>query len=734
MTTYKTLNPMPSTSPKDLYDNAQVIDEYANSELPSTTDRFGKRRDTIAGMSAQFQDALANTGFEFIGNYDDPGELTFTRRNQVMLKNGVYWSPAAQTALPFTTTGDWVADQPKFVMRGDSALKSDLASSSADLGVSLVNGAIRAVESVAALRALPKTGSPVVFVHNYYAGVSGGGGHFRVDLSDIVTPADNGIVFVANDGARWKRIVDRLITTQDYGCDTTGAVDAVPQLQLYQASFSEIIFTQGQLKLGSAITFGPGKNVTFETNASIFVIAGASASFQGAFHSVGFGRLFYGTGAVTGIRSVWPEWWGALGNGTGDDQPAFQLANNCLLGASASQGGPLELNTMGRVYQLAAPFAFQPSATANIHFMGAGSGSIGGTRLRASPSFSAGAVFYLLGQPPGAEQEMDFVVRDLRIEYNPAGNGGATTGFQVGTPISNYRTEGFHCNLIENVVVTDFPVCWDIVHARLIDFNRCSGWNTTVAGVSTALQIRQVGNFTGDLRFNNCQFVSQEAIAGNTSLKIISNTGLSTGAPLNMIAGIKFNECDFYQADKKVMLYAGNGSRIADIWFTNCQWDGNSNQDIYLEANGTSSVIDDIHFLECYVAGGNLNPAIDQMLAFITGAGRVSGLTVTGGNWQLAQGKTMNFQGCVGVTVDGVIIRDNNNQSGSAIEFNSCSRFTCSDNRMDRVTPNFSKYMVQVEANCNIFNVSNNIGVGIVATGTINDLTGAVSKVVAGNL
>lgn len=734
MTTYNTLNPMPSSAPKDLYDNAQVIDEYANSELPSTTDRFGRRRYTIAGMEAQFQDALANTGFEFIGNYDDPGELTFTRRNQVMLKDGAYWSPAAETVIPVTTTGDWVADQPKFVMRGDSTLKADLASSSGALGVSLVNGAIRTVASIAALRALPKTGSPVVFVHEYYAGVRGGGGHFRVDLSDLVTVADNGMVFVADDGARWKRIVDRPVTAQDYGCDVTGVTDAVPQLQLYQASFSEIIFTQGQLKIDSPITFGPGKNVTFETNASVLVGAAGSVSFQGAFHSVGFGRLFYGTGAVTGIRSVWPEWWGALGNGTGNDQPAFQLANNCLLGASPSQGGPLKLNTMGRVYQFAAPFAFQPSATANIHFLGAGSGAIGGTRLRASPAFSAGAVFYLLGQPPGAEQAMDFVVRDFRIEHNPAGDGGAVTGFQVGTPVTNYRTEGFHCNVIENVIVTDLPVCWDIVHARLIDFNRCSAWNTSIAGVSTGWQIRQVGNFTGDLRFNNCQFVSQEAISGNTSLKIISNTGLSTGAPFNMIAGIKFNECDFYQADKKVMLYAGNGSRIADIWFTNCQWDGNSNQDIYLEANGTSSLIDDIHFLECYVAGGNLNPALDQMIALINGGGKISGVTITGGNWQLAQGKTMNFQGVEGIVVDGVQIRDNNNQTGPAIEFNACTNFTCTGNQQARVTTNFSKYMIQVGATCNRFIAAQNNGGGIPSTAVLNDLTGAVTKITTPNI
>lgn len=729
MTTYNTLNPMPSSAPKDLYDNAQVIDEYVNSELPSTTDRFGRRRDTLAGMSAQFQDALANTGFEFIGNYDDPGELTFDRRNQVMLKAGAYWSPAAETPVPVTTTGDWVVDQPKFVMRGDSSLKADLASTSGALGAALVSGAVRTVDSVATLKALPKTGSPVVYVQNYYANVKGGGGFFRVDLADVIGPANGGSIIQANDGALWKRINTRPLTLMDFGADSTGTLDAVPQMIAYATASSELIFPEGQFRINSPITFGPGKNVTFETNASVFVTGTGSVSFQGAFHSVGFGRLFYGTGPVTGIRNVWPEWWGAVGNGVNDDVSAFQAAHSCLINTSTSQGGPLTLNAMAKTYAFGQPFSFQPGATNNLRFIGAGSGEIGGTRLRPLLTFTSGPVFYLLGQNVSTEQAGDFVVKDFRVAHNPAGNGGATSGMTVGTPLGTYRTEGFHCNLIENVVVTNFTTCWDIVHARLIDFNRCSGWATTVAGVSTALLIRQAGNFTGDLRFNNCQFVSNEGVSGNSSVKINSDVGLSTGAPFNMIAGIKFNECDFYQSDKKVILLAGSGSRIADIWFTNCQWDGNSNQDIYMASSGAGSLIDDINFVQCYVAGGNLNPALDQMLAFTNAGGVIKGISITGGNWQLAQGKTMNFQGVDGIVVNGVQIRDNNNQTGAAIEFGACTNFTCTDNQQARVTANFSKYMIQVGATCNRFIVAPNNGGGIPSTAVLNDLTGAVTKI-----
>ena len=41
-------------------------------------------------------------------------------------------------------------------------------------------------------------------------------------------------------------------------------------------------------------------------------------------------RIFGMSGAVLGVRSVRPEWFGALGDNTTDDQPAFQKAHDCV--------------------------------------------------------------------------------------------------------------------------------------------------------------------------------------------------------------------------------------------------------------------------------------------------------------------------------------------------------------------------------------------------------------------
>jgi hypothetical protein len=198
--TYLTGNPLGSTAAKDLYDNASNFDEGMNSPSPSFNDRFNKRRETWAGMEASFQQALLNTGFEFIGNYDDPGELTFIRRNQVMLKDGAYWSPAATLTLPYTTVNNWFIDQPKFIVRGDAVIRADLYSTDTAKGVSLVYGAPRYVNTVAEMLALPRPWTNTVYtLHHSTVGDGGGAGPFYWDPSSAGT-ANGGSVFGTGTG------------------------------------------------------------------------------------------------------------------------------------------------------------------------------------------------------------------------------------------------------------------------------------------------------------------------------------------------------------------------------------------------------------------------------------------------------------------------------------------------------------------------------------------------------
>ena len=176
MSRFNTGNPIPSTSLKDLSDNAQIVDDYANSAAPSTNDRFGKRRKTWAGFEAAFAQFLLGSGYQFLGDYDDDGPLTISLTNQTFTKDGEFWRAGPGLTLPYTTVNDWVVDQPKFVMNGDNSLRSELNFQQAfafnvkdkrfgALG-NYTNDDTAAIQ--AAFDALPNTGGSVFFPPGRY--------------------------------------------------------------------------------------------------------------------------------------------------------------------------------------------------------------------------------------------------------------------------------------------------------------------------------------------------------------------------------------------------------------------------------------------------------------------------------------------------------------------------------------------------------------------------------------
>ncbi|WP_419204180.1 hypothetical protein [Bordetella trematum] len=62
MAKYNTGNPLGSRSPKDLSDNAENLDDAVNTPLETWTDRFGKQRLSLAGMSKAAGDASIAIG------------------------------------------------------------------------------------------------------------------------------------------------------------------------------------------------------------------------------------------------------------------------------------------------------------------------------------------------------------------------------------------------------------------------------------------------------------------------------------------------------------------------------------------------------------------------------------------------------------------------------------------------------------------------------------------------
>ncbi|MDN7873867.1 glycosyl hydrolase family 28-related protein [Burkholderia aenigmatica] len=96
------------------------------------------------------------------------------------------------------------------------------------------------VDTIAALRALPKTINSKAFVTGYYAARDGGGGAYRLDPSDTSSADNGGTIIVATDGGRWKLVViGNMVSVAQFGARLTGGDDtAAIQAAINAASTS----------------------------------------------------------------------------------------------------------------------------------------------------------------------------------------------------------------------------------------------------------------------------------------------------------------------------------------------------------------------------------------------------------------------------------------------------------------------------------------------------------------
>lgn len=205
--TYNTGNPLGSVAVKDLYDNASNLDEAMNSTSPAWQDRFGKRRETLAGLEQMVTDSLINSGFVYTTPLDYVAGIVLTAPNQIFRKDGEYYSIGPGTALPYTTTGVWASESNNFVSRGDAALRTELAGAT---GAALIPTTLRVVASVAALRLLtPQTQN--VFVLGYSGAGTRGGGVYRPSPAGVA--ADNGGTVLAGPTGNWLFVGQHTVAT-----------------------------------------------------------------------------------------------------------------------------------------------------------------------------------------------------------------------------------------------------------------------------------------------------------------------------------------------------------------------------------------------------------------------------------------------------------------------------------------------------------------------------------------
>lgn len=499
-----------------------------------------------------------------------------------------------------------------------------------------------------------------------------------------------------------------------------------------------VIVPAGTFTVAADVTIPKGGWLKMMPGAVLSVSAGVTLTINGLFDASQT-RCFTGAGAVVGIRQVCPEWWGALGNGTGDDIVPMESAHTCVQGSMASDGGRPTIYLHSPLYQISRTWIVSPSANINLAVEGDGV-IFSGSRIVASASFSGGGpVFQVSGQPAGIQQIADWRLANFAVVPSASGAGSATIGILIGNETSTNGLIGLQQNLVENVHVSGFASCWKLSNVRLVTLRRCSGWNDTLSVANFPLLITNPsGGLTSDMRFEDCQFVGSASTVANCGCVSISQTAapFNPGTGQNAIAGLKFTGCDFYAGHRAFSIFAVNGGTIGDIWIDHCQFDQLVVNAMYIESQDSGTSITNIHINQTY-----FNAATGDTI-FIASSGTFGAVTgvFVAFNWIYgaqfnAISINANPNAIRGVDFSHNTIVNANNKTGAAILFIDGEHFQCNHNHMERTdVTTFVDHMLEIRLGSKEFVAVGNCGAGCVATATVVDNSGSVTKYLAGNI
>jgi len=312
MTTYNTGNPLGSVDPRDLYDNAENLDDFSNGPLNFYTDRLGVSRESLQGIRNASQ-------YQNIGAYG--AGLVFTSYNQTFSYLGDFYAPSAGLTLPYTTTGAGAGEIASFRSVGDAVLRSDLAAIGAGSGAAIIGRASQVVGSQSALKGLDKNAaSKHAFLTGYASQGDGGGGAYYLDSADIVSADNGGTIIVADDGGRWKLAFSGRVQATVFGVFGGNlATDYASKVQsavtVGCTSHGGVDFPAGPIRVDTTITFpntafdlhgASGTGTEFVTDVASLTILDFSACNGPAktVNNIGLSKITGGTyGNITAIKT-----------------------------------------------------------------------------------------------------------------------------------------------------------------------------------------------------------------------------------------------------------------------------------------------------------------------------------------------------------------------------------------------------------------------------------------------
>lgn len=547
----------------------------------------------------------------------------------------------------------------------------------------------------------------VVKTKGYYSVGDGGASSYLIAANQIVDGFGDHLLINGNSALIQGEDLD--VRQQGARCDGISddrdaifAADAADQMNI----------RSGACLISSSLTF---TNVAkINEGVQISVDGGSAITFNEQPKISGLSTVFTGGGDVFGIKDVYPEWWGA--SSVTDSSSAILSAFLCA--TATTSGATLHIGD----YLIGQTVSLTLSTTTPITFRTYGD-NIAGSRLTCSDSFS-GTIAIIIRPEDGSNiLSFSFDGPGITIANNAAKS--VLVGVQFGA--DNVQMSALTRNRINGISTEGFPVAGiDVVNSRLLTFNGCSTWGIT-GGTNNGARIRTSGTisglFCGDTDFNECQF---EPKGAGLALYIHSN------AIEGQIKGIRFNGQALYNSESgyQLSILADNSSAIGDVWFNpGCQFDGFSNGFMTIDASGSTSVIDDIHFDHVYFRGATQGSSI---YVHTTNSGTVQGVFFDS-CWIANGSGIFNFDSVDGFSVNNCTFHDIST-SGNVIDISNCTGFSLANNKATRSSgANFDKF-VRISGNSDYYTAITTNGNGIPITAIIDDAGVGTNKHISLNL
>jgi hypothetical protein len=524
------------------------------------------------------------------------------------------------------------------------------------------------------------------------------------------------------------------VSVKDFGAVGNGTANDTAAITAAYAAAKEIYFPAGLYLVSSNLTIPAGKVVTLNASAAFTVASGVTLKIYAQVNGNPDSYHFQGSGSVRGVAEVYPEWFGAVGNGTTDDIAAFQKTAACVKD-DGSVSAKTTIRLRDKFYLLGNTWTVEPTANRSIDIIGTGT-LIGGSRLLSATTGNY-TLLNIQGNVDPIQKIVDFTLKGFSLISQNIGKGNGLYFNLIG----NAELSGLQQSLVEDIHISNFNFGVSVRNTRLVKFSRMSVWNqgidgTTFANVNYCLNIVDgspgTAIFCGDLSFDNCQFVARKDFY-SFLVQILAASASSANISL---AGIRFTECIFYKGgnpSKSLSIRANNYSQIADIWIDRCQFDDTSGMTV--EILSANALVANINITGNYFTAVN-GKCVDIVSSLAVGS--VNAINVAD-NYSAGvfNAPAVAATGAHGLTV-------NNNRwsgvdwaPGAAMLFNNCSQVNVTNNNTGRAgTILFGNFLnlVSLQGTGNYYVVTGNNSAGRATGALINNATGAANTAIANNI